>query len=118
MPKDDTLDLIEERAKLEADNFAVLARIREINAILIKRAGDKGDAIRETVDGIGTVSVSPPKPARCEGSKPVVIVKAYNALPKREQNDLIKRGIVKIEDIVIGEYHGRVTVKLFPRGEG
>jgi hypothetical protein len=115
LPKDDTLELIQERARLEADNAVPLARIREINALLIQRASAKGDAIRETVAGIGTVSVSPPKPKRCEGTAPIVVVAAYLALPKRSQDKLVERGIIKIEEQWIGEYHGRVTVKLFPR---
>lgn len=67
------------------------------------------------VAGEGTVSVSPPKPRRVEGTEPVTAVEKFIALPKSEQNALTKKGIIKVVEIVKEAYAGRVTVTLFPQ---
>jgi len=75
------------------------------------------EKFKVVVAGEGTVSVSAPKPRRVEGTEPVTVVEKFIALPKSEQNDLTRRGIIKITEIVKEAYAGRVTVELFPKQE-
>ena len=67
---------------------------------------------RETFVGIGHVSVSPATPEEVTGEKPVLVVSAWNELKAARQDKLLEDGVVKIEPIVKGAYHGRVDVKL------
>lgn len=67
---------------------------------------------RETFVGVGYVSVSPATPEEVTGEKPVLSVASWGELPNARQEKLIDSGLVKIEPIVKGAYHGRVDVKL------
>lgn len=67
---------------------------------------------RETFVGIGHVSVSPATPEEITGEKPVLVVSAWNDIQPARQQKLLEGGLVKIEPIVKGAYHGRVDVKL------
>lgn len=67
---------------------------------------------RETFVGVGYVSVSPATPEEVTGEKPVLIVSSWTGLRQARQEKLIEEGLVKIEAIVKGAYHGRVDVKL------
>lgn len=67
---------------------------------------------RETFVDIGFVSVSPATPEEITGERPVLIVPAWSDLKPARQEKLIEDGLVKVEPIVKGAYHGSVTVKL------
>lgn len=94
---------------------AAFDRMEAIKSELKDIAGRDGK-FRETFVGIGYVSASPATPERTIGTAPVLVVDAWSALkdPKREK--LIADGLVKIEPIVKGAYHGRVDVKLHDKG--
>lgn len=93
-------------------------RDAEICERLKQIAAMEEEKFKIIVAGEGTVSVSPPKPRRVEGTEPITVVEKFIALPKSEQNALIKKGIIKITEIVKEAYAGRVAVTLFPqRGE-
>ena len=46
------------------------------------------------------------------GEKPVIDVAAWTALKPNRQEKLLEDGLVKIEPIIKGAYHGRVEAKL------
>jgi hypothetical protein len=73
----------------------------------------EGESFKIVFDGLGKASISAPQPARVTGTAPEVVVEKFLALPKAEQNTLIKRGIVRIAEQKKDAYSGRVTVELF-----
>lgn len=92
-------------------------RDAEICERLKQIAEEEDEKFKVVIKGEGSVSVSPPKPRRVEGTEPVTVVEKFIALPKSEQNALTKRGVITIAEIVKEAYAGRVTVKLFPKEE-
>jgi hypothetical protein len=104
-------ELCRELLDIERDNAAIFDRISAIKTELKSIAGTEGK-FRETFVGLGYVSVSPATPEEMTGEKPVLIVPAWSALKPARQEKLLEDGLVKIEPIIKGAYHGRVDVKL------
>jgi hypothetical protein len=88
-------------------------RDKEIRALLIQSAEEEGESFK-IVDKLGKASVSAPHPKRLTSIAPEVVVENFLALPKAEQNLLLKRGVVRMADQWKDAYSGRVTVDLFP----
>jgi hypothetical protein len=107
------LELCRELLNLRRDPAFAEAfdRIEAIKTELKSIAATEGK-FRETFVGIGYVSVSPATPEEVTGEKPVLVVSAWSALKPARQEKLLEDGVVKIDPIVKGAYHGRVDVKL------
>lgn len=103
--------LCEELLKLRSKHADVYAREKELKALLIQDAGE--DNFKEVVERLGVVKVSAPKPERCTGTKPEVVVEAFLALTEAQQAKLTDKGIVKIAEQWTGKYYGSVTAELF-----
>jgi hypothetical protein len=103
--------LCEELLKLRAKHADVYAREKEIKSLLIKDAGDEN--FKEVIDKLGAVKVSAPKPERCTGTAPEIVVEAFLMLSERERDKLTGKGIVKIAEQWTGKYYGSVTAELF-----
>lgn len=107
-------ELCRELIDIEIAHREVFERIDAIKTELkLKAAGD--GKFRETFKD-GYVSVSPAKPEEVTGEQPVLQVAAWRDLRDSRRDKLLEDGIVKIEPIVKGAYHGRVDVKLHPQG--
>jgi len=89
------------------------ARDKEICAELKRLAADGGGNFEVVVKGKGRIKVSKPKPKEMTGPAPEIVVDKFLALPDRKREDLIERGIVKMEPQYSGAYYGAVTVELF-----
>lgn len=100
-----------ELLEIQRDNAAIFSRIDAIKTELKSIAVTEGK-FRETVVGTGYVSVSPATPEEVTGERPVLVVSAWTGLKPARQEKLLEGGLVKIEPIVKGAYHGRVDVKL------
>jgi hypothetical protein len=86
------------------------AREKEIKTILLS---DADGNFKEVVDGIGVVKVSAPKPERCTGTAPEIVVEAFLGMTELQRDRLTEKGIVKIAEQWTGKYYGSVTVELF-----
>jgi hypothetical protein len=80
---------------------------------LKRDAADHGENFQLVVDKLGRIKVSAPKDKVCKGTAPEIIVEAFLALPERERDKLIEKGIVRIAEQWTGAYYGAVTVELF-----
>lgn len=109
------LELCRELLQLRIDNGAALTRMDAIKTELKAIAGTEGK-FRETIVGVGYVSVSPESPPKFKGDFPIVDVEAWKALKPARQEKLLEDGIVKIESQYSGAYYGAVTVKLHNDG--
>jgi hypothetical protein len=78
----------------------------------LKEVARREGKFRETFAGIGYVSASPATPEDTIGEAPVLVVNAWQALKDARRDKLIADGLVAIEPIIKGAYHGRVDVKL------
>ncbi len=103
-------DLAEELVLLHRQHQAAFDRADELKSAL---RTDAKENFKETFVGIGEVLVSAPKPARVEGEAPELDVALFLALKKAERNVLLKSGLVRMAEIKVAAYHGRVTVKTF-----
>lgn len=110
-------ELCRELLEIERDNALVFTRIDAIKTEL-KAMGAADGKFRETFVGLGYVSVSPARPEEITGESPVVVVAAWQALKLPRRDKLIADGLVRIEPIVKGAYHGRVDVKLVTPPQG
>lgn len=110
-------ELCEELLDLRRDPTVATAidRMEAIKSELKALAGSEGK-FRETFVGIGYVSASPATPECTIGQAPVLVVTAWTALKDARRDKLIEDGLVKIEPIIKGAYHGRVDVKLHTQG--
>lgn len=110
-------ELCEELVDLRRDPIVAKAfdRMEAIKSVLKDLAGREGK-FREVFAGIGYVSASPASLEHAIGEAPVLIVDAWSALKDARRNKLIEDGLVRIEPIVKGAYHGRVDVKLHDKG--
>src|SRR5258708_82411 len=106
-------ELCEELLDLRRDPVIATAidRMDAIKSELKDLARTEGK-FRETFVGIGYVSASPATPEEMLGEAPVLVVTAWSALKPARQEKLMEDGLVKIEPIIKGAYHGRVDVKL------
>ncbi len=102
-----------ELLELRKNHGEIFGRIEAINTELKAIASDEGESFRETIVGVGYVSVSPPSPAKFKGDFPIVQIEAWKALKPARQQKLIDDGVVKIEGSWSKPYYGQVTVKLF-----
>jgi hypothetical protein len=109
----DTEELSRELLNLRKKHCDAFAREKEIKSLLIAAAGDAGENLKITVNGLGVVKVSAPKDKRCTGVAPELKIEAYLALEPRERKDLLKRGIVADVEQWSGAYYGSVTAELF-----
>src|SRR5689334_9321293 len=73
-----------------------LARADELKTALKNIATDT-DNFREVVEGVGKVSVSGEKGPQFKGNVPTLVPEAWNALTPAKQQQLVDRGLVKIE---------------------
>jgi hypothetical protein len=110
-------ELSRELLEIERDNAALFARIDEIKTLLKLVAAADGK-FRETFAELGYVSASPARPEEITGNAPVLQVGIWNDLREARRDKLIEDGIVRIEPIVKGAYHGRVDVKLHASPQG
>ena len=104
-------ELCESRLDIERKLQPDYDRIEVIDAELKQIAGDLGDSFNETIAGKGDVSVSPAYGREFKGDVPVVQTEAWLALKKSERNDLVKRGIIKVQPQWGKAFGGRVSVK-------
>lgn len=104
-------DLVEELLKLRAKYAPYEGRDKEICALLKEDAG--GENYQVTIDKLGRVKVSAPKPERTEGTAPEIVVEAYLKLPEAQAAKLRDKGLVRIVEITKAKYYGSVTVELF-----
>jgi hypothetical protein len=109
------LDLCRELLQLRIDNGPALTRMDAIKTELKAMAGVDGK-FRETIVGVGYVSVSPESAPKFKGDFPIVNVEAWKALKPARQEKLLEDGVVKIESQYSGAYYGAVTVKLHNEG--
>ena len=103
-------ELAEELVRLFAQHGPMLDRAAELKSALKDGATTN---FKETFAGIGEVSVSAARAKEKTGTAPEVIVDAFLALPKKEQNALVKAGVVQIVDVYREAYYGAVRVKVF-----
>ena len=106
------LDLCRELLKIRGDHACVFDRIDAINTELKAIAAEGGESFRETIVGVGYVSVSPPAPAKFKGDFPIVVPENWQALKPAKREKLIADGIIKIDSTWSKPYYGQVTVKL------
>lgn len=108
--KPDREALCEELLKLQKKHEADFTRIKEIKSDLLAGATEN---CKVTVDRLGTVKISAPKPKECTGVAPELKIEAFLALDARERKDLMKRGLVAEVEQWKGAYYGSVTAELF-----
>jgi hypothetical protein len=110
-------ELCEELLDLRRDPMvaAAIDRMDAIKSELKDMAGSQGK-FRETFVGIGYVSASPATPEHTIGQAPVLDVSAWTTLTDAKREKLTSAGLVKIEPMIKGAYHGRVDVKLHTQG--
>lgn len=111
------LELCRELLEIERDNAPIFARMDEIKTLL-KLQSETDGKFRETFANLGYVSVSPPTLERVTGEAPVVAVDAWQALKQNRRDKLLEEGLVKIEPIIKGAYHGQVRVNLHAAPQG
>ncbi len=104
--------LCRELLDIEKRYEAPLARMDTIKAEL-KAMSEHDGKFRETIPGLGEVSVSPPAPEHKVGEKAELVITAWDALPDSRRAKLLEQGLVHQVDIIKGAYYGRVSTKLF-----
>jgi hypothetical protein len=62
---------------------------------------------------LGVVKVSAPKPKRCIGTAPEIVVETFLKLPENQRKSLVERGIVIEAEQWKSAYYGSVTPELF-----
>ena len=112
------LTLCRELLQIRRDNLAIFTRIDAINTRLKTVAQDEGASFRETFDGLGYVSVSPPTKEQVTGSAPELQIGAWQALRESRQAKLLEEGLVKIKSLIKRASYGQVRVKLHAEPEG
>jgi len=105
-------DLCGALLKVRGEHAVVFDRIDAINTELKAIAAELGESFRETVVGVGYVSVSPPSPAKFKGDFPIVVVENFQKLKPARREKLVADGIIKIDSTWSKPYYGQVTVKL------
>jgi hypothetical protein len=108
--KPDRQALCRELLTIEKKRTADFTRYDAIKAEL---KTDASENFKIVVNGLGEVSVSAPKPKRCEGTAPELVVENFLKLPERERKTLIKLGLVIEAEQWKSAYYGSVTTKLF-----
>lgn len=112
MPKKVTrLDLCRELLELRAKYADPIDRMDAIK-IQLKLLSRTDGKFRETIAGLGYVSVSPEAPECVVGEQPVINVANWQGLKEARREKLLTDGLVSIQPIVKGAYYGRVDVKL------
>ncbi len=112
MPKKVThLDLCRELLELRAKYADPIDRMDAIKSEL-KLLSRTDGKFRETIAGLGYVSVSPEAPERVVGEQPVIDVANWQGLKEARREKLLADGLVSIQPIIKGAYYGRVEVKL------
>lgn len=101
-------ELCLELLHLERDHADIFARADAIKAEL----KSKGIKFRETVPGLGYVSVSPPTPEEVTGEAPELAVAAWQALTDGRRAKLLEQGLVKVVPTIKRAFYGRVEAKL------
>jgi hypothetical protein len=110
-------ELCRELLILRFDNRAAFDRMEAIKSELKLLASTQGK-FRENFPGIGYVSVSPAAPEQKLGDAPALVIAAWDALKQPRRDKLIEDGVIRIEPIIKGAYHGRCDVKLFAPPQG
>lgn len=112
-------ELCEELLDLRRDPVvaAAIDRMEAVKSELKALAGTDGK-FREVFVGIGYVSASPATAECTIGQAPVLVVNTWTALKDARREKLIEDGLVRIEPIIKGAYHGRVDVKLHASPNG
>lgn len=105
-------DLCRELLDIEKQFATPLQRMDTLKAEL-KALSESDGKFRETIPGLGEVSVSPPAPEHKVGEKAELVVTAWDALTEARRAKLLEQGLVHQVDIVKGAYYGRVSTKLF-----
>lgn len=106
-------DLCADRVEIERCIKPHETRAAAIDARLKVIATDIDEAFKETFDDGSFVSVAGAVAAEFKGDVPVIQSEAWRALSSKEQRDLVKRGLVKIEPQWGRASNGRVAVKIF-----
>jgi hypothetical protein len=107
--KVDRRALAEELVGIHKKNASAFARITGLKGV----AKDIGASFKEDFAGLGVVKVSCAKEKTFKGNVPEIVPEAFNALPRKEQDQLVKKGLVKIGPAYTGAYYGAVEVELF-----
>lgn len=110
-------ELCRELLDLRFANREAFDRMEAIKSELKHRAAAEGK-FRENFPGRGYVSVSPATPEEKLGDSPVLVIAAWDALKPLRRDKLLEDGVVRIEPIIKGAYHGRCDVKLFAPPQG
>ncbi|MGY4295347.1 hypothetical protein ACVWXN_003442 [Bradyrhizobium sp. i1.4.4] len=110
-------DLCRELLEIEKKFEPALTRIDTLKAEL-KALSETDGKFRETIPGLGEVSVSPPSPEHKVGDTTELVITAWDALTEARQAKLLEQGLVQRVDIIKGAYYGRVSTKLFAATTG
>lgn len=117
-PKEtEQLTLCRELLQIRRDNLPIFTRIDAINTRL-KTIGRDNGKFRETFDGLGYVSVSPPTDEKVTGQAPELQVEAWQGLTESRRVKLLEQGLVSIVNIIKRATYGQVRVKLHAEPEG
>lgn len=107
------LKLVRELLQLRKDNEAIYKREEELKADLKAIAGGLGENFKETIPGLGSVSVAPPKDKQFKGTMPEVVGLKWTALTDAQRKKYLEGGVIAEVEQWSGAYYGAVTVKLF-----
>lgn len=112
--KKSRIELCQELIDLRVANRDAFDRMEALKSILKDRAKVDG-SFRQEFPGIGFVSASPAKAESKIGDAPALVITAWDALKQPRRDRLLADGLVSIQAIMKGAYHGRAEVKLFAR---
>lgn len=107
------VELTVELLDINIKHAVPLARADELKTELKQIATDTAN-FQQVIANKGKVSVSGMQDERFVGTVPEIVAEVFNALPKKEQEQLIKRGLVKRTDKYAKAYYGQVKVTVFP----
>jgi hypothetical protein len=91
-------------------NEPALKRMDEIKSEL---KTDASENFKLTIAKLGEVMVSAPKDETFKGTVPTVNPEKFLALSEAKRNQVIKSGLITMEDEYTGAYYGSVRTKLF-----
>ena len=112
---EELLDLEIEHQHLAGHLFP---KMKDLEGQLKALATDAGHSFKEFFEGKGDVSGRGRKERESKGKIPEIDPAAFNALPKAEQKDLVKRGIIKLKPSWGRADYGEVSIEplSFARG--